>query len=143
MLRLLYIETKPIQSKLPFLLTETYGTALSPCECLFLRAPPPAPEHIHVSRRTNRLVLQLINPVLHRLSTRAPPLVCILRQKNPVHILKSCFFQINFNIILHSVVKCSELLASDPEVRVRFLALSDFLRSSRSGTGSTQPREYD
>jgi hypothetical protein len=32
---------------------------------------------------------------------------------------------------------------TDPEVRVRFPALLDFLRSSGSGTGSTQPREDD
>jgi hypothetical protein len=32
-------------------------------------------------------------------------------------------------------------VATDPKVRVRFSALPDFLRSSRSGTGSTQPRE--
>jgi hypothetical protein len=35
----------------------------------------------------------------------------------------------------------SEFLATDPEARVRFPALSDFLRSCWSGTGSTQPRE--
>jgi hypothetical protein len=34
-------------------------------------------------------------------------------------------------------------LATDPEVRFRFPALPDFLRSSGSGTGSTQPREYN
>jgi hypothetical protein len=34
-----------------------------------------------------------------------------------------------------------EFLATDPEVRVRFSELPDFLRSSGSGTGSTQPRE--
>jgi hypothetical protein len=33
----------------------------------------------------------------------------------------------------------SEFLATDSEVRVRFPALPDFLRSSGSGTGSTQP----
>jgi hypothetical protein len=32
-------------------------------------------------------------------------------------------------------------LATDPEVQVRFSALPDFLRSSGSGTGSTQPRD--
>jgi hypothetical protein len=37
----------------------------------------------------------------------------------------------------------SDFLALDPEVRVRFSALTDFLRSSGSGTGSTQPREYN
>jgi hypothetical protein len=34
-------------------------------------------------------------------------------------------------------------LVRDPEVRVRFLALADFLRSSGSGTGCNQPREYN
>jgi hypothetical protein len=33
--------------------------------------------------------------------------------------------------------------ATDPEVQVRFPALPDFLRSSGSGTGSTQPRGYN
>jgi hypothetical protein len=31
----------------------------------------------------------------------------------------------------------------DPEARVQFPALPDFLRSSGSGTGSTQPHEYN
>jgi hypothetical protein len=35
------------------------------------------------------------------------------------------------------------LLSTDPGVRVRFPALPNFLRSSGSGTGSTQPREYN
>jgi hypothetical protein len=35
----------------------------------------------------------------------------------------------------------SEFLATGPEARVRFPALPHFLRSSGSGTGSTQPRE--
>jgi hypothetical protein len=34
-------------------------------------------------------------------------------------------------------------LATDPEVRVWFPSLPDFLRSSGSGKGSTQPREYN
>jgi hypothetical protein len=33
--------------------------------------------------------------------------------------------------------------ATDPEVRVRVPALPDFLRSSGSETGPTQPREYN
>jgi hypothetical protein len=40
-----------------------------------------------------------------------------------------------------SVVYWSEFLATDSEVRVRFAALPDFLRSSGSGMGSSQPRE--
>jgi hypothetical protein len=34
------------------------------------------------------------------------------------------------------------LRGRDPEVRVRFPALPDFLKSSGSATGSTQSREY-
>jgi hypothetical protein len=41
------------------------------------------------------------------------------------------------------VVQWSEFLATDPEFRVRFPALPDFLRSGGSGTESTQPREYN
>jgi hypothetical protein len=41
------------------------------------------------------------------------------------------------------VVQWSEFLATDPEVRVRFPALPDFLRSSGSGTGPTQPRTIE
>jgi hypothetical protein len=51
------------------------------------------------------------------------------------------------------IASCSFLILSDSlwssgktfwlEVRVRFPALPDFLRSSGSGTGSTQPREYN
>jgi hypothetical protein len=33
--------------------------------------------------------------------------------------------------------------STDPAIRVRFRALPDFLRSGGSGTGSTQPREYN
>jgi hypothetical protein len=36
----------------------------------------------------------------------------------------------------------SEFLATDPEARVRFPALPE-KKSSLSGTGSTQPREYN
>jgi hypothetical protein len=35
----------------------------------------------------------------------------------------------------------SEFLSTDPEVRIRFPALPDYLRNSGSGTGSTQPHE--
>jgi hypothetical protein len=37
----------------------------------------------------------------------------------------------------------SDILLRQPDVQVQFAALPDFLRSSRSGTGSTQPREYN
>jgi hypothetical protein len=40
-----------------------------------------------------------------------------------------------------SVVKWSEFLATDPEARVRFPALSE--KSSGSGTESTQTHEYN
>jgi hypothetical protein len=41
------------------------------------------------------------------------------------------------------VVWWSEFLATDPEALVRFSALPGFLRTSGSGTGSTQPREHN
>jgi hypothetical protein len=41
-----------------------------------------------------------------------------------------------------SVVWWSEFLATDPEARVRFPALPG-KKSSGSGTGFTQPREYN
>jgi hypothetical protein len=37
----------------------------------------------------------------------------------------------------------SEFMVTNPEVRVRFPALPDFLRNSGSCRGSTQPREYN
>jgi hypothetical protein len=37
----------------------------------------------------------------------------------------------------------SPFLATDPEVWIRFPALPDILRSSGSGTGYTQPLEYN
>jgi hypothetical protein len=42
------------------------------------------------------------------------------------------------NVNLHECL----FLRTDPEVRIRFPARPDFL-SSGSGTGSTQPREYN
>jgi hypothetical protein len=42
-----------------------------------------------------------------------------------------------------SVVWWSEFLATEPEVRVHFPALPDFLRCSGSGTGSIFPRKYN
>jgi hypothetical protein len=41
------------------------------------------------------------------------------------------------------VEEWSELMATNPEVRVRFPELKNFLRSTGSGMGSTQPREYN
>jgi hypothetical protein len=41
------------------------------------------------------------------------------------------------------VVQWSEFLAIDPEARIRFPELSEFLRSSGSGTGFTQYHEYN
>jgi hypothetical protein len=36
-----------------------------------------------------------------------------------------------------------QFLATDPEIQFQFPTVPDFLRSSGSGTGSTQPREYN
>jgi hypothetical protein len=48
-----------------------------------------------------------------------------------------------FLIRLFEHVIGSEILATDPEVRVRFPTLSDFLRSIGPGTRSTQAHEYN
>jgi hypothetical protein len=55
-------------------------------------------------------------------------------------LFNCCFTDI---LILYSRRPPLWSLATDTEVRVRFPTLPDFLRSSRSGTGSTQPREYN
>jgi hypothetical protein len=52
-------------------------------------------------------------------------------------------FNVLFGLETASVVWRSEFLATDPEIRVRFSALPDFLWSSWSGRGFTQPREYN
>jgi hypothetical protein len=57
-------------------------------------------------------------------------------------LLRSPFVAADIYIYI-SVVYWSEFLATDSEVWVRFPALPDFLRCSGSGTGSTQPREYN
>jgi hypothetical protein len=55
--------------------------------------------------------------------------------------------ELNLDILLTamtaSVVYWSEFLTMDPDVWVRFLSLPDFLRSSGSGTGTTQHCEYN
>jgi hypothetical protein len=53
------------------------------------------------------------------------------------------FFLLYIHPVTASVVWRSEFLATDPDVRVRFPKLPDFLRSSGSGMGPTQPREYN
>jgi hypothetical protein len=52
------------------------------------------------------------------------------------------FLKYDMKILTTYVVWWSEFLAIHLEVQVRFLALPDFLRSSGSATGSTEPREY-
>jgi hypothetical protein len=46
-------------------------------------------------------------------------------------------------LLATSVVLWSGFLDTYPEAQVRFPALPDFLRSSGSGTGSTQSPEYN
>jgi hypothetical protein len=61
------------------------------------------------------------------------PLSQIYRDSN---ISMECILE----MVTTSVVEWPEFLATDPEVQVRFPVLPNFLRSSGSGTGSTQPR---
>jgi type IV secretory pathway VirB3-like protein len=59
-------------------------------------------------------------------------LICMLLIKFLVWILRKL-------LIFHD----SQIFSVDPEARVRFPALPDSLRSSGSGKGSIQPREYN
>jgi hypothetical protein len=72
----------------------------------------------------------------------APELNFILRPvPTRLHDAETILFNCEF-LVTASVVYWSEFLATDPEIRVRFPALPDiFLRSTGSGTGSTQPRD--
>jgi hypothetical protein len=79
-----------------------------------------------------------------------PLLVCYLFLRYVVAVVLSrvlilfySLFIIIITVMTASGISWSEFLATDPEVRVRFPALPDFLRSSGSGTGSTHPREYN
>jgi hypothetical protein len=51
-------------------------------------------------------------------------------------------YSISYDKGTASVVQWSEFLATDPEARVRFPALPE-KKSTGSGTGSTQPCEYN
>jgi hypothetical protein len=59
-------------------------------------------------------------------------------------MFKSVYF---FTVQITETDRLSDLvvrvLATDPEVRVRFPALPEKKKSSGSGTGSTQPHEYN
>jgi hypothetical protein len=65
--------------------------------------------------------------------------VLSLKYTNQIHVWNLCVLYKHFMTV--SMVYWSEFLAADPEVRVRFPALPDFLRSIGSGTASTQPHE--
>jgi hypothetical protein len=73
--------------------------------------------------------------------------VYIIQTKMLIHlniIQNTTFMYINIWYLYSrtaSVVWWSEFQATDPEVRVRFPALPDFLRSSGSETGYTQSCE--
>jgi hypothetical protein len=54
-----------------------------------------------------------------------------------------CVSDFGFSLQFEDRLCGPDFLATDPEVRIRFPSLPDFLRSSGSGKGSTQPREYN
>jgi hypothetical protein len=56
-----------------------------------------------------------------------------------LHVLCIFIYVKCYASLTASVVWWAEFLAANLEVRVRFPALPDFLSSSGSGTGSTQP----
>jgi hypothetical protein len=64
--------------------------------------------------------------------------------RNGLKYPKVATYDFLLNIIVGEVTnKTSILHSTDPEVRVRFPALPNFVRCSGSGTGFTQPREYN
>jgi hypothetical protein len=69
--------------------------------------------------------------------------ISVLGLETSLHFLLSYFFKNSLYAQTASAIQWSEFLATDPKVRVRFPTLPDFLRSSGSGMGSTQPRKYD
>jgi hypothetical protein len=62
--------------------------------------------------------------------------LCQARLCNIVNILSENNY-LSFHIFMQIFIN-----STDPEARVRFPPLPNFLRSSGAGTGSTQPREY-
>jgi hypothetical protein len=79
--------------------------------------------------------LHLIIPCWPRTSTEAH-----VRVQRKFH-QPTAFPLLTVHFTTASVVQWSELPVTDPEVQIRFPALPHFVRSSGSGTGSTQPRE--
>jgi hypothetical protein len=100
-----------------------------------IRFAPTSPESLHTGNATSigppparpQQAGLLLPADAHAASTRKPS-----RHKHQPYI-PVCMYTKGW----------SEFLAANPEDRVRFLALPDFPRSSGSGTGSTQPREYN
>jgi hypothetical protein len=80
-------------------------------------------------------------PWIRGVATRIKPIISSLHRRLYRHVLLLLLLLLLFQTA--SVVWWSEFLATDPEVRVRFAALPDFLRSSGSRTVSTQPRKYN
>jgi hypothetical protein len=70
----------------------------------------------------------------------AYPTITAVRTSNPTCLY--CFFYCNSPFREHPCGLVVRVL-TDSEVRVRFPALPDSMSSRRSGTGSTQPREYN
>jgi hypothetical protein len=57
-------------------------------------------------------------------------------------LIDGCYEDTNLLLFYKPLWSSGQFLATDPEVLgFRFPTLPDFLRSSGSGTGSTQPRE--
>jgi hypothetical protein len=72
----------------------------------------------------------------HGLVLRYAILCCLYKMHNAIAY---CLYEYQRDFIPNP----SNIMAADPEVRVRFPALPPFLRSSGSGTGSTKPHEYN
>jgi hypothetical protein len=72
--------------------------------------------------------------------------VCTTHQLYMCHFGTLEFIQVSIPLrdrLCGLVVRVPVYRSKGPEVRVRFPALPNFLRSTGSGTGATQPREYN
>jgi hypothetical protein len=79
-----------------------------------------------------------------KMTERLQPPYTFVHPKRPVEteVIRMQIKLIMSRLSAAFVVQWSKVLDTDPENRVRFAALPDFLTSSGSGTGFTQPREY-
>jgi hypothetical protein len=141
--RLYPLEIPVLQVRLPFETNKESRMATSGLHGAAQENSPSKPLRAHMSKNDYRNLVTISGG---RSSCNTDKQTDI--RKNPLPFLSISvfvFFRLPsyYLVCLQYLTAWSEFLATDREVRVRFPALPDFLRSIGSGTGSTQPREYN